>query len=64
MLRIDVAGTGAGYAIPPDNPFAGNPQCGPSANANDCPEIYAWGLRNPWRWAFDDATDALWLADV
>ncbi|MEM9172891.1 MAG: PQQ-dependent sugar dehydrogenase [Pseudomonadota bacterium] len=50
--------------MPPDNPFAGNPQCGPSANANDCPEIFAWGLRNPWRWAFDDATDALWLADV
>jgi len=64
MLRIDVIGTGAGYDIPPDNPFAANPECGPGANAADCPEIYAWGLRNPWRWSFDAATDALWLADV
>ncbi|MEE4163910.1 MAG: PQQ-dependent sugar dehydrogenase [Woeseiaceae bacterium] len=64
MLRIDVNGTGAGYDIPPDNPFAANPKCGPAANAADCPEIYAWGLRNPWRWSFDEATGELWLADV
>ena len=64
MLRIDVAGTGAGYNIPADNPFAANPKCGPGANAADCPEIFAWGLRNPWRWSFDAATGALWLADV
>ena len=64
MLRVDVLGTGAGYDIPPDNPFAAEAKCGPGANANDCPEIYAWGLRNPWRWSFDDATGELWLADV
>lgn len=66
MLRIDVDGTGADYNIPPDNPFAlTNAKCGPGANPNnDCPEIYAWGLRNPWRWSFDDATGQLWLADV
>ncbi len=65
MLRIDVIGTGAGYNIPPDNPFAPNAKCGPGAtNAADCPEIYAWGLRNPWRWSFDADTGELWLADV
>ena len=64
MLRIGVLGTGAGYAIPTDNPFAANPPCGPGANANDCPEIYAWGLRNPWRWSFDPPTGELWLGDV
>jgi uncharacterized repeat protein (TIGR03806 family) len=66
MLRIDVTGPGASpYAIPPDNPFAGNALCGPTAgNANDCPEIYAWGLRNPWRWSFDPDSGELWLADV
>ncbi len=65
MLRIDVKGTGAGYAIPPDNPFAPNAKCGPGdTNTADCPEIYAWGLRNPWRWSFDIDTKELWLADV
>jgi uncharacterized repeat protein (TIGR03806 family) len=66
MLRIDVNGPGANpYAIPADNPFAGNALCGPTgSNANDCPEIYAWGLRNPWRWSFDPDTGELWLADV
>lgn len=64
MLRIDVQGTGAGYNIPSDNPFALNAACGPGANTNDCPEIYAWGLRNPWRWSFDYDTGALWVGDV
>ncbi|MEM8815468.1 MAG: PQQ-dependent sugar dehydrogenase [Pseudomonadota bacterium] len=64
MLRIDVLGTGAGYNIPSDNPFAPNAKCGPGANPNDCPEIYAWGLRNPWRWSFDPDTEELWAADV
>ncbi len=64
MLRIDVIGTGAGYNIPADNPFFGQPTCGPGNNANDCPEIYAWGLRNPWRWSFDEPTGDLWLGDV
>jgi uncharacterized repeat protein (TIGR03806 family) len=69
MLRIDVIGAGVSfpgnpYAIPADNPFAANPKCGPGLNANSCPEIYAWGLRNPWRWSFDINTNELWLADV
>jgi uncharacterized repeat protein (TIGR03806 family) len=67
MLRIDVADVGypnPGYSIPDDNPFAANPKCGPAANAASCPEIYASGLRNPWRWSFDDATGDLWLGDV
>ena len=65
MLRVDVIGTGAGYDIPASNPFSGLPKCGPTRNnANDCPEIYAWGLRNPWRWSFDPPTGDLWLGDV
>jgi uncharacterized repeat protein (TIGR03806 family) len=66
MLRIDVTGPAAApYAIPTDNPFFGNALCGPtSSNAADCPEIFAWGLRNPWRWSFDAATGELWLGDV
>lgn len=54
MLRIDVSGNGA-YTIPADNPFA---------RGNGRAEIYAWGLRNPWRWSFDRQTGDLWLADV
>ncbi len=54
LLRIDVDGA-APYAVPPDNPFAAG---------GGRPEIYAWGLRNPWGWSFDQATGELWLADV
>jgi uncharacterized repeat protein (TIGR03806 family) len=64
MLRIDVDGTGADYDIPADNPFFGNAKCGPGLNGNFCPEIYAWGFRNPWRFSFDRPTGDLWLADV
>ena len=68
MLRIDVADVpfpSPGYRIPPDNPFAGNARCGPTRNnADDCPEIFAWGLRNPWRWSFDPVTGELWAGDV
>ncbi len=67
MLRIDVVNVGwptPGYGIPPDNPFAANPKCGPAANAAACPEIYAIGLRNPWRFSFDASTGALWTGDV
>jgi uncharacterized repeat protein (TIGR03806 family) len=66
MLRLDVDTAGAPYEIPPDNPFVGQALCGPDHNvqANSCPETFAWGLRNPWRWSFDSATGDLWLGDV
>ena len=65
MLRLDVSGAGPGYDVPADNPFAANAQCPAdhSSTAN-CPELFAWGLRNPWRWSFDAATGDLWLGDV
>ena len=59
LLRIDVSGTNGNlrYRIPDDNPFAGQ-------GADARPEIWAYGLRNPWRFSFDSQTSALWLADV
>ncbi len=63
MLRINVD-VAAGYAIPADNPFATNSQCLQGAGAAPCPEIFAWGFRNPWRFSFDSMTDALWVGDV
>ncbi len=65
MLRLDVDG-GTPYAIPADNPFAGNPLCVSAASTNNtsCPEIFAWGLRNTWRWSFDRATGDIWAGDV
>lgn len=58
MLRIDVDNSGGGlnYAIPPDNPFAGS--------LTDAEEIWAYGLRNPWKFSFDSQTGDLWIADV
>ncbi len=57
LLRIDVNHTGdAPYAIPEDNPFYTNP------DYRD--EIWALGLRNPWRFSFDRATGDLYIADV
>jgi glucose/arabinose dehydrogenase len=56
MLRIDVSGTGA-YTIPADNPFA-------SAGDNIRDEIWAKGLRNPWKFSFDRVTGDMWIADV
>lgn len=55
LLRIDVLGAQP-YAIPPDNPFVGQ--------TDVRPEIWAWGLRNPWRFAFDQANGDLYIADV
>jgi len=55
MLRIDVEG-GVPYAIPGNNPFVGNPQV--------LDEIWALGLRNPWRFSFDRQTGDLFIGDV
>ena len=67
MLRIDVS-PATSYAIPigPNgNLFAGNALCGGNGTgAQPCPEIYASGFRNPWRWSFDRQTGQLWVGDV
>jgi len=68
LIRIDVSAGGSTYAIPSDNPYAGGALCasGVSSGSALCPEIYAYGFRNPWRWTFDRAapTPEIWLADV
>jgi glucose/arabinose dehydrogenase len=59
ILRIDVSTVGAdsSYTIPPDNPFIAGP-----GGARG--EIWAFGLRNPWRFSFDRETGELWTGDV
>jgi glucose/arabinose dehydrogenase len=56
ILRIDVSGDSAGYAIPADNPI-GVGDVGAREN-------WVWGLRNPWRFSFDRGTGDLWIGDV
>ena len=58
ILCIDVKNPAPGkaYSIPETNPFAGN--------SHYREEIYAWGLRNPWRFSFDKETGRLWAGDV
>jgi glucose/arabinose dehydrogenase len=58
LLRIDIDGSDGGraYRIPPDNPFAGR--------SGARPEIWHYGLRNPFRFSFDRATRDLWIGDV
>ncbi len=56
MLRLDVSGAGTGYAIPATNPFVG--QSGARG------EVWAYGLRNPFRNSFDRANGNLYIADV
>jgi uncharacterized repeat protein (TIGR03806 family) len=57
ILRVDVDDVPGGrrYGIPPGNPFA---------RGGGAPELYAWGLRNPWRCSFDRASDQFWCGDV
>jgi len=55
LLRLDVDGAN-GYAIPPDNPFA--------SGTAGAPEVWSYGLRNPWRYSFDRETGDLYLGDV
>lgn len=64
ILRIDVGAPDDDYAIPADNPFAGNDLCTQGTGTDPCPEIYAYGFRNPWRWSFDRTTGDLWVGDV
>lgn len=58
LLRIDVDNPSGGnnYGIPPTNPFIGDPSAKP--------EIYAYGLRNPWRFSIDHTENNIWIADV
>src|SRR6476661_1231924 len=55
ILRLDVRSTSP-YAVPPDNPFVGQ--------AGVQPEVWSYGLRNPWRFSFDRGTGDLYIADV
>lgn len=57
LLRIDVDGRSRGleYGIPSDNPFA---------SGGGRPEIYSYGLRNPWRFSFDRVRGDIWIGDV
>jgi|GEM_PF-207103 len=59
ILRIDIDTTTGSleYGIPPDNPFAGNPDGWRE-------EIWSYGMRNPWRFSFDRSTGKLWVGDV
>ena len=58
ILRIDPEGStnGLPYGIPAGNPFADG--------VNGAPEVWTWGLRNPWRFSWDRATKDLWIGDV
>jgi glucose/arabinose dehydrogenase len=57
LLRIDVDSSGGGrpYGVPSDNPYA---------SGGGRPEIYSYGLRNPWRFSFDRERGDLWIGDV
>lgn len=55
IVRLDVDG-GDPYRVPPDNPYLNNPDA--------LPELWAKGLRNPWRFSFDRETGDLYIADV
>ena len=62
ILRIDIftQDSQGRYSIPDDNPFVGRP----GAREDARPEVWAYGLRNPWRFTFDRETGDLWAADV
>lgn len=72
ILRIDVnipVGSPVPYAIPPTNPYtgAGTARCdgGSTTSGQLCQEIWAYGMRNPWRFSFDPANpNTMWVADV
>jgi len=65
MLRIQITAASGTYSIPPSNPNAANPLCNTNGTGTQpCPEIFALGMRNPWRWSFDRTTGQLWVGDV
>lgn len=72
FLRINVDVPAAQrFSIPADNPFASDVPCNRTSDntaapdaGTRCAEIYAIGLRNPWRWSFDSVSGELWVADV
>lgn len=57
ILRIDPTAATRPYAVPDDNPLVGT-------GGGNRPEVWLWGVRNPWRYSFDRATGDLWVADV
>jgi glucose/arabinose dehydrogenase len=66
VLRIDVSGTSGAvnYLVPEGNPYAANAACNAGAGSQSCPEIFAYGFRNPWRFSFDRVDGDLWVGDV
>lgn len=64
ILRLNV--NEANYSIPSDNPFnTGQSLCDSGSRVSgQCPEIYAYGFRNPWRFSVDQLTGEIWVADV
>jgi len=67
MLRLDVdqnVNVSPYYGIPATNPFPYPQNQCDGASVGTCPEIWASGLRNPWRWTFDRLTGDLFIADV
>ena len=71
MLRIDpkplaeMGDADVGYDIPDDNPFAsGAFENADGSSVTGAPEVWLYGVRNPWKFSFDSVTDDLWIADV
>jgi glucose/arabinose dehydrogenase len=66
VLRIDprTPGEKLPYSIPPDNPFVPKKSLDPTAATSRRTEIWAYGLRNPWRLSIDRATGDVWIPDV
>lgn len=65
FIRIDINSASTPYGIPASNPYVGNALCnGNGTGAAPCPEIYALGVRNPWRYSFDSADGSMWIGDV
>ena len=66
VLRIDIDGATGGllYRVPADNPYSANAPCANGSGTQPCPEIFAYGFRNPWRWSFDRSGGDLWVGDV